>query len=161
MDGAPTSLVQDFPLDEDSYGDVVPPLPFWDEGLQWWMLPATLLRGIPIHEPLPDHLIYADASTTGWGALWDLRSFSRTWSPQQAADHVDVLELEPVFLALHAFRAGLRSSAIQIHSDDSIAVASLSEGGGGAHSKVLHRVATKIFNLCAEHGCWLSTSRAS
>ena len=44
-----------------SYEDVVPPLPVWDQRLQWWMVPDNLLHGVPVHEPLPDHLIYMDA----------------------------------------------------------------------------------------------------
>jgi len=133
----------------ESYEDVVPPLPFWDEGLQWWMSPDNLLQGVPVHEPLPDHLIYTDASATGWGAQWDLRSAAGTWSPLQATCHINVLELEAVLLALQTFQAELRSSTVQIHSDNSTAVAYLAKGGG-THSKVLHHVASRIFNHCLD-----------
>ena len=50
-----------------SYEDVVPPLPIWDRRLQWWMVPDNLPHGVPVHVPLPDRLLYTDASATRWG----------------------------------------------------------------------------------------------
>jgi len=62
-----------------SYEDVLPGLPMEDHHLQWWMSPDNLLLGVPLQEPLPDHLVYTDASESGWGAQCDQFSVSGLW----------------------------------------------------------------------------------
>ena len=134
-----------------SYDDVLPPLPITDPDLQWWMSPDNLLAGVPVQEPLPDAMIFTDASSTGWGAQCNDLTAAGTWTPDLQDLHINVLELIAVHRAIQAFQEVLRGMTVQIHSDNTTVVAYLMKGGG-THSASLHQVASNIFSLAISLG---------
>ena len=54
--------------------------------------------------PAPDLHLYSDASRSGWGAHLLDRVVSGVWSEQEKLLHINLLEMEALFLALQSFQ---------------------------------------------------------
>ena len=52
----------------NSYDDLPSTIPPDHSFVIWWTIVVNLLSGMLIHVPLPDFLMFADASETAWGA---------------------------------------------------------------------------------------------
>jgi hypothetical protein len=115
--------------------------------LVWWKKPANVLVGVPLHEPNPEVLLFTDASMEGWGAHTAMVQAAGAWTAAQRKLHINVLELLAVKFALQALASHLRGRTVQVHCDNSTAIAYLRKGGG-THSLRLHTEATAIFQEC-------------
>ena len=98
---------------------------------------------VPLVHPQPDFYLFTDASLVGWGAhLGDL-SVSGQWSVQWSKEHINVLELRAVWLALKSFRQVISGCQVLLSTDNTTVVAYLNKGGG-ARSRTLWFMATKL-----------------
>ena len=73
-----------------------------------------MLSGVPLIPPPPTLTLYTDASCQGWGAFLEGKSVAGIWSPSHQLDHINLLEMRAVLLALQHFRADLRSKSLLI-----------------------------------------------
>ena len=71
--------------------------------LQWWLHNITTVNGSTINPPAPELYITSDASKAGWGACCQNLTANGRWSPLEAKDHINVLELKAAFLATKTF----------------------------------------------------------
>ena len=117
---------------------------------EWWTNTANLSPGVPIHEPMPDHLLFTDASETAWGARLTSHSAAGLWTKSEQQLHINVLELLAVLRALQSFLQHCLGRRIQVQTDNTTAVAFLRKGGG-THSRNLQNVAWEIFLFCRQH----------
>ena len=100
------------------------------EHLVWWSTESNLRAGQPIHDLAPDHLLFSDASSQGWGAhLKDLQA-QGLWTQEEGLMHINVLELRAVFLGLQAFLPVVRGSSVIAMTDNSTVVGYIKNQGG-------------------------------
>ena len=107
----------------------------WDQRSQRWDVPLAsglwfsqsvapwldqdwLEEGVPIREPNPDKELYTDASLLGWGAHMDSLTAHGTWREDQRTQHINMLELEAVALALETFLLRLRGKRVLVVTDN-------------------------------------------
>ncbi|KAI7790197.1 hypothetical protein IRJ41_004552 [Triplophysa rosa] len=90
---------------------------------------TTLSRG---------EVVTTDASLLGWGASWNHRGVCGRWSPAWSRDHINLLELRAVFLALQCFLPVLAGCHVLIRSDNTSTVFHLNHQGETRSLKLLH-----------------------
>ena len=74
--------------------------------------------------------LYTDSSTQGWGAKLQDLTASGIWSQDQAQLHINVLELQAIWLGLRAFSQRVENTRVALMSDNTSAVAYLEKSGG-------------------------------
>ena len=105
--------------------------------LIWWVDPSNLLAGSPLSQTQPDLQLFTDASSQGWGAHLLHLQASGLWSPVEASQHINLLELQAVRLGLQAFLSTCRDKTVLVMSDNATVVSYIKNQGG-----------TKSWNLC-------------
>ena len=80
--------------------------------LVWWMNQENLEVGIPLMDPTPDILMFSDASLQGWGAHLEELQVAGLWSPDEASQHINSLELKAVWLGLQHFKEILAGKVV-------------------------------------------------
>ena len=106
----------------------------------WWTNRDNLRRGVPLGNI---DVEYSDSSTQGWGAhLQDLTA-SGIWSQDQSQLHLNVLELQAIWLGLRAFSQRVENAKVALMSDNTSAVAYL-RNQGGTKSLAMNDLATDI-----------------
>ena len=109
----------------------------------WWTNRDNLRRGVPVGNIDVECYLYTDSSTQGWGAhLQDLTA-SGIWSQDQAQLHINVLELQAIWLGLGAFSQRVENTRVALMSDNTSAVAYL-RNQGGTKSLAMNDLATDI-----------------
>jgi ribonuclease HI len=117
--------------------------------LQCWCDPQYLASGIPIREFHPDHTMFTDASTHGWGAHMQDMELSGTWSTQEASLHINCLELKAIINALKSWIPYIKGSQVMVATDNTSVVAYINKQGG-THSR-------SLLTLTQELLLWLNT----
>lgn len=115
--------------------------------LNWWLQRENLLKGLPLDPPAPKLTLFTDASLSGWGAYLEGRSVSGLWSPLELEDHINVLEMRAVLLALRHFIEVVQGQPLLIATDNSTVVAYL-QNQGGTHSYPLFLLCREILLFC-------------
>ena len=92
--------------------------------LRWWIKSADLLYK-PIYNTLPEITLFTDASNHGLGAVLGTCQTGGQWTPQEADNHINYLEMFAVFLALQAFHSHVFSKHVCVWIDNMIAVADI------------------------------------
>ena len=101
----------------------------------WWTNKDNLRRGVPVGNIDVECYLYTDSSTQGWGAhLQDLTA-SGIWSQDQAQLHINVLELQAIWLGLRAFSQRVENTRVALMSDNTSAVAYLRNQGAPNRSQ--------------------------
>ncbi|KAI2645050.1 Transposon Ty3-G Gag-Pol polyprotein [Labeo rohita] len=111
-----------------------------------WRFPAVSPPVQPVVRPgLPSgrsplgqvsrHLVYTDASSTGWGAICNGQAASGSWTGPRLQWHINCLELLAVLLALRRFRPTLRHKHVLVRTDSTATVAYINRQGGLRWSK--------------------------
>ena len=70
----------------------------------WWTNRDNLRRGVPIGTIDVEYYLYTDSSTQGWGAHLQELTASGIWSQDQSQLHINVLELQAIWLGLISFQ---------------------------------------------------------
>ena len=74
------------------------------KGLQPWKKRSFLTAGVRLGSiPSRREVVTTDASLARWGAVWQCRAAQGSWDTQQGEQHINVLELWAVVLALKHF----------------------------------------------------------
>ena len=105
--------------------------------LLWWTVSDHLLQGRPFTQSRPLTSITTDASSFGWGAVWNAESAAGQWSNSERQLHMNVLELKAVFNAVKLWGDSLCGHEVTVISDNSTTVAYINHQGG-----------TRSLNLC-------------
>ena len=87
--------------------------------------------------------LYTDSSTQGWGAHLQELTASGIWSQDQSQLHINVLELQAIWLGLRAFSQRVENARVALMSDSTSAVAYL-RNQGGTKSLAMNDLATDI-----------------
>ena len=120
----------------------------------WWTNRENLRRGVPVGTIDVECYLYTDSSTQGWGAhLQDLTA-SGIWSQDQAQLHINVLELQAIWLGLRAFSQRVENTRVALISDNTSAVAYL-RNQGGTKSLAMNDLATDICLWAEKRGMTL------
>lgn len=76
------------------------------------------------------------------------------WSPKEAAQHINYLQLLAAFLAIKAFGKTWQNTAVLLRLDNVTAVSYINQKGGTV-SKALCQLAITIWNWCTERNITL------
>ena len=99
--------------------------------LHWWEQPATLTRGKTLGPVLRRQVVSTDASLTGWGAVHEGVGVSGRWHGPWLTQHINLLELRAIYLALLHFRSVLRNRHVLVRTDSMVAAATPCQQAGG------------------------------
>ncbi|XP_041961423.1 uncharacterized protein LOC121719692 [Alosa sapidissima] len=92
-----------------------------------------------------------DASTSGWGAICEGVAVNGLWPLTQSRQHINVLELLTVWLALQRFLPMLRGQHVLIRTDNTSALAYINRQGG-IRSRPLFQVVTRLLLWTERNG---------
>ena len=97
--------------------------------LSWWMVKDHLLTGVRFGTPAPDLHLYSDASSSGWSAHLLDQNVSGVWSDQEKLLHINLLEMNALFLGLQAFQEDVSGRHVTAMCDNSTVVAYVNKQG--------------------------------
>ena len=99
------------------------------EAVRWWLQEERRTSGVPLQVQPPSLSLYIDASLAGWEAhILDLTD-SGVWSEEESQEHINVLEMREMELALAAFLPQLAVQCAILMSNNSSVVAYLRRQG--------------------------------
>ena len=93
-----------------------------------------------------------DASTTGWGAVYEGREAVGHWQETIPSSQITRAEAEAVLLGLMSFANDLRGSWVSIRIDNVGAQVTMFKGGRRTWQKEIMR---RIQTFCLHHDIWL------
>ena len=123
--------------------------------LRWWLDPTNVLKGVPLHTPLPQRVLFSDASNFGWGAHLDDRHLAGLWTNHQRSHHINWLELKAVWLGLVGCQDLIQNQPVLVRTDNS-AVVSYINHQGGTRSLDMCSLTLEMFRWCAQRSISLS-----
>jgi len=133
------------PLDQKAVG----------ESLRFWSKENNILRGRCFLEPSTTHLVTTDASQFAYGGWFKHLTFTGNWDTKWYPLHINLKEMQTVYLALQNFQNFLTSGHVLIQSDNATVVAYLCrQGGMKSHS--LDILARKVVRWCRGRDLTLS-----
>lgn len=122
--------------------------------LDWWLV-NIWERDRKIRTRAPRATLTTDASLEGWGAVWGGSSTGGRWSQVEKLAHINVLELEAVWLGLNVFCKDLENTHLRVETDNTTTVSYINSQGG-TRSRECDEVARKIWGWCEIREIWLS-----
>ena len=122
--------------------------------LQWWIENIENSFNVINHDP-PSLTISTDASKIGWGGVFKDLTRGGHWTPQEAEEHINYLELMAAFFSLQAFVTKLNNKHVRLKIDNTTAVAAINNMGTN-HSVQCNKVALDIWCWCMARNIWIS-----
>jgi ribonuclease HI len=107
------------------------------------------MSGFPLASPVPSLTLFTDASLLGWGGYLEGQTVSGMWSSTLQKDHINLLEIRAVLLALSHFKLCLEPLSIVLATDNTTVVAYM-ENQGGTHCYSLYQLAKDVLILCSQ-----------
>ncbi|XP_041453598.1 uncharacterized protein LOC121406794 [Lytechinus variegatus] len=104
-------------------------------------------QGKQTQNPKPTLTLTTDASKLGWGAHMGKFKASGQWQERDSAQHINVLEMKAVQLALLAFLPQVANQCILVKSDNSTVVSYINREGG-TRSSTLCFLTLEILAWC-------------
>ena len=120
-----------------------------------WQDQSWLTQGVPIAPPQAQEILFTDASQVGWGAHMGDLTASGTWPPCLAQAHINLLELEAVWMALKAFVEAAEGKHVLLNTDNTTVAAYVNKQGG-AHSFTLSKRVEAMLLWCQDRRILLS-----
>lgn len=117
--------------------------------LHYWGSPRHLLTGTPLGRVTSYTSVFTDASLLGWGGTCLGRAVGGVW-PQGEDRHINLLELQAVFLVLQHFIHLLKGRHVLVRTDNRTTVAYINRQGG-VHSAALLVMAENLLLWASEH----------
>ena len=114
--------------------------------IEWWISNLHLTNGKSIVLPSAKIVIQPDASKKGWGAHCLGQSVGGQWTSQESSQHINLLELKAVHLALLTFSKVRNMTAVHLQMDNMTALSYLVRMGG-TNSKELTSIAKDIWDF--------------
>ena len=125
--------------------------------VKWWA-DNVLNSFCPIKVDPPALIISTDASLSGWGCSFNGLSAGGRWSPLEAVNHINVLELKAVLFSLQGLLHDITGTHVRVQSDTTTTVSYINNFGG-VKSISCHRVAREIWFWAFERQNHLLVSR--
>ena len=114
-----------------------------------WRERSFMTSGVPMGSiPSRRETVTADACLSGWGAVWQSRTAQGQWSARESTQHINVLELRAVQLALQHFLPFLRGKHVLVRSDNTSTVSQINHQGGTRSARLL-RVSQSLLTWAA------------
>ena len=115
--------------------------------MKWWLhnLDDSYMYNDICHPPV-DITLYSDASLIGWGTVMNDTSTGGRWSPSEAENHINCLELLAALFALKCFQSSLSGKHVKIMIDNTTAV-SVINNMRTCHSNKCNSTAVKIWEF--------------
>ena len=132
------------------WDDKIPLGPWFCKAVSPWMDMEVIMAMSPLHHPSPQLHLFTDSSLEGWGAHMDSHMASGLWSPSFKQQHINVLEMEAVLLALKAFAVHVRGHSVLLATDNTTVAAYVNKQGG-THSQTLCNLAVEIALWCTQN----------
>ena len=120
-----------------------------------WQDKSWLNQGVPIAPPQHQEILFTDASQVGWGAHMGDLTASGQWPHCLAQAHINLLELEAVWMALKQFVKAAEGKHVLLNTDNTTVAAYVNKQGG-AHSFTLSKRTESMLLWCQEHNILLS-----
>ena len=120
------------------------------KALQWWTCPVNLQQGCPFTSRPSSCTLTTDASKSGWGAHFGKTQMSGVWSPKVAKNHINILELWAIHLALRQILPRVKGRKILVQCDN-MSVVSYINKQGGTRSRGLCKQTIKLLLWCHRH----------
>ena len=125
--------------------------------MRWWLDNLDHSYNTICHPPV-DIILYSDASLMGWGAVMNKTSTGGRWSPMEAENHINYLELLAAFFALKCFQNSISGKHVKLMIDNTTAV-SVINNMGTCHSLKCNEIAVQIWEFCQLHNVtWLTAA---
>lgn len=102
------------------------------DSLAWWLAPGRVSMGTSLTLPTRK-ILTSDASLWGWGAHVEGKLVEGTWSPEEATQSINLLELRAIRQALLHFQDLLAGSHVLVRTDNITAKADINRQG--AHDR--------------------------
>ena len=118
--------------------------------LRWWRVPVNIKLGRVLGPVIYRQLVYTDASSLGWDADDGGCGVNGVWTSWWLCQHINVLELRAVLLALHHCLPRLRSHHVIVHTDSTVTAAYINRQGG-LGSPALCKFATILWQWAHPH----------
>jgi hypothetical protein len=112
--------------------------------LEWWKTPHWWNLGVTLQPFRADHHLYTDPSYYGWGSHMGLLTASGTWTPQEALNHINVLECETVLRALQHFGKLVVNGSVLVSTDNTTTLSYINKQGGTKSIEMLHTTRTLL-----------------
>ena len=124
--------------------------------LKWWLQEDLYHQGILLKIDPPSYTIFTDASLSGWGAHVEPGGllFHGVWTQDKSRLHINVLEMQAIFLSLSRAAHKVKNSTVLVSTDNTTVVAYIRREGG-THSTELSEEAWNVLNLCLAHNIQL------
>ena len=122
--------------------------------LLWWVTESNVAPGISMVPSPPSLQIQTDASTTGWGVMFQGSVLSGQWSAAQRQMHINYLEMLTVLIACQKLLFHLRGRSVLFLVDNQTVVSYI-EKQGGTHSIQLMSLTERLWLLAEENLIWL------
>ncbi len=101
------------------------------QALHPWLSKKKLGRVVPLGNiPARRMVVTTDASLTGWGAVWQGRTARGSWMFPWNMEHINVLELKAVYMALKRLIVFLQDKHVLVRTDNMSAVYHINHQGG-------------------------------
>jgi hypothetical protein len=119
------------------------------EELHWWKEEIQNWNGRSLIRACPDLVITTDASKKGWGAECSGMTTQGLWSPEEAKEHINVLELKAVLFAVKGFVKHKNPTHVHFRVDNTVAVANINKKGGTKSTPLLE-VTKELWSFCLQ-----------
>ena len=130
----------------------IPVTPNIQKALRWWTYPENVMSGTPLRPPPHTVELWSDASTTGFGGYIQEGNthrgdFAGSWSPSQAKNHINYLELLSVDILLKHFEHIVTNQSVLCHIDNISALTYINKKGG-SRSPTLQSLCSQLLLWC-------------
>ena len=123
---------------------------------KWWVQNVQTAYNLISHGS-PNHVLYTDASSTGWGAVFEQSYTSGHWTSLELLHHINYLELFTVCLGLLSFFKHKQNVHIRLTIDNTTAFQCINNMET-SRSPLCNFMTQKIWDFAARHVIWLSAA---
>ena len=120
--------------------------------VEWWL--GHLERSRKVRLGAPEREICTDASLEGWGAHEGELSIGGRLLQDELEDHINVLELRAILLALRAF-CKEKGEHVRVLTENTTVLAYV-KNMGGVRSEACNSVAKQIWEYCESMELWVT-----
>ena len=122
--------------------------------IKWWITNVNKLYA-KINKPSVNHHLFVDASLTGWGAVLGSPTTHGHWEEKEL-DHINIMELGSILLALKSLCKNLNDCHIKIHTDNTTALMCIQKRGSNLEKYL--NLTKEIFDWTEKRGITLSAT---
>ncbi|KAK3093866.1 hypothetical protein FSP39_021232 [Pinctada imbricata] len=125
--------------------------------LKWWLNPVNVLRVRNLLQGQTTVTITTDASNLGYGGHMKSQVFQGQWTETQKGWHINLLEMEAVFLVLKHFVKDLKGQNVLIRCDNSTVVQYINKQGGTRSAQLCYKT-WDLWNWAIQHNIYIKAA---